>query len=203
MGDEIRAGLVVDQSAFQAQLAGIDAKQIDIDRRNAATRARVEGLLTRLKIAEAKTVSLEAVTNRVIAKGARFAGKAVVAYAATEVLSELGIPEAARPLVNVGVAALAGASFGGAYGAAAFATLATMKELYREMKKEFERGERLKMEILQRQERQDNRLRDMIAEMWDRHKKLLETIAKEKEATRKEVQDWVSEGARALYQPGY
>lgn len=202
MADEIRAGLVVDQSAFQAQLAGMDAKQSQIDQRQAASRARVEGLLARLRLAEAQAVSLEAVTNSVIAKGIRFAGKAAVAYAAGEVLSELGIPEAAKPAVHVGTAALAGASMG-PWGIAGFATLAMLKEVWSALKHEHEKGERLRMEVLQRQERQDNRLREMIAEMTERHKKLLETITKEKEATRKEVQDWVSEGARALYVPEY
>lgn len=202
MTDEIRAGLIVDQSAFQAGLAGMDARQAQIDQRNLATRQRVDALLSKLKIAEAEARTLEATTTRILSRGVRFAGKAAVAYAAGEVLSELGIPEAARPLMHIGTAALGGASMG-PWGAAGFATIAMVQELWRAYKRNDENQERLRAEMFQQNERMRRQYEELREVEEEKKKRLEERFRDVDEKAKQKFADWFQEGARALYVPQY
>jgi hypothetical protein len=211
---EIRAGLVVDQAAFQSQLAGIDAQQKAADQRIAATRARGEAVIARLKVAEAQALNLERISDRMMSKSGAFlrkmGGRAAAGYIALSVTSELGIPEAAQPLANIGTAALSGAAAGSmipgvgtAAGAAVGAALQSVKELWNEMKRTQENLERVRAHLFQSIQRQAQINQEARMEFEEKERRLAEMLKASFEEGREQETKRNIEGARALYEPCY
>lgn len=205
-GQDIRAGLVVDQTQFQAQLSQIDARTSAVDQKIAATRTRGEAVISRLRVAEAQVGQLSAMSSPVMSRASKFARKAAygtaVSYVAGEITSEIGIPEAAQPATHIGTAALMGLSFGPGT-AVGFAALATIRELWSSIKKTKEDAERLMVEVFKNKEKQErvNKEMEKIAAEWA--KKLEEGSEKAKRDAVKESSERGREELRALYQPEY
>lgn len=211
---ELRAGLVVDQSAAQAQLAQIDARQAATDKRIADARARGEAVIARLKVAETQALNMERITDRIMSKSVGFAskmgGRALAGAAAISITSELGIPESAQPLANIGTASLSGAAVGSfipgvgtAAGATIGAALQGIKELWNDMKRTQENVERLRAHVFQEIQRQAKYRYDARMELEEMERKLTELMKLALEEGREESTKRSLEAARSLFEPSY
>lgn len=188
MTEAIRGELEVSLLKLQNALLKADAQTKRADEAQAKVSARVQRVLDRVKLAQAEVAQLEASGQRAFTKLGKQLGRSLGTLAIGTALTEIGIPEAAQPLVKIGTAALAGAQFGGLAGAAGFATVAMFMELLGAVKALDRRQEALKSHVLQFRQEQAAINREIQRDRAREERERNERFDRVREDARKEVQ---------------
>jgi hypothetical protein len=201
MGEEIRAGLSVDLSAVGGQLSQVDAKVLQADQKTAGIKQAVARLQASLKIAQTQATELDRTTSRIESRLTRAGIKTGIAYGVGTIVSEFGIPEAAQPIAHIGTAAVSGAMFGGPWGAAGFATLATVRELFQAVKRLDERIEKAQAEVILNRRKVEEILARREREAQERQRRLDDRIAVARVQAEQDAMNWYHERIRSLMEP--
>jgi hypothetical protein len=169
MADEvIRSRLEFDASSFVAATQVQTQEVAKVATAADLTWNRILAAAKRLKEVQVEASQLEGIVAAGAKRATRSMVRGLAISAAVPIVSELGIPEAAAPLVHVGMAAWSGAMMGGPVGAGVFASIATVTELVKYVKRNVEKTEELKARVLQFEARQreiDSELRRKQTEM--------------------------------------
>lgn len=156
MADEvIRSRLEFDASAFVAATQQQTIAIAQVATQTDSVRDRILAAAARLKETRREVAQVESSFGMFGSKISR-AGRGIVRglaiSAMTPIVDEIGIPEAAAPLVHIGMSAWSGAQMGGLYGAAGFATITALMEVVRFVNRHKDDQDKLRAKVLQMEE---------------------------------------------------
>lgn len=193
MAEPLRQELVFDATRGVAQLRQLDAQVLRSAREVDTVERRVFRSLLRIEAARRDARSLEDIAERASRRLGRQLARTAGVLIVGEVASEIGVPEAAQPIMHVGLAALGGAQFGGPIGAATFASVALVMEVVRGLRREAQEREALRTAFLQfRQEQREKAAADK-QEQAIRDRKLEQELHELREKARNEVRTFYHE----------
>lgn len=191
--EELRVSL----GQITAELTSLRRSSEEADTRAQKAQARVDRLIDRLRAAEQRARSFDQQVAQAERKVLKTVGKTLAVGVATGIISELGIPEAAAPLVHIGTATIQGAMTAGVPGAVAGFALSLAREGIAAWKKTSQELEALKVRHLDTFERFQQKFVDVERQAIDRDKRIQERLKDVRESARAEVMEFSYQAARA------
>lgn len=193
----IREELQVSLSQITGQLQQLRQQSQEADTRAQTAQARVDRLVQRLQAAEVRANTFDRQVASAERRVLKTVGKAALVEIGGEILSEIGIPEAAAPIMRIGTATLQGAMQGGLPVAVAAAALSLAREGIAGIRREAQAREALEAHQLARFEQIQERFREIDRIDMDREKAAQALQAKLKEKADREVSERAYQAARA------
>lgn len=191
--EELRVSL----GQITAELSTLRQTSQEADTRAQKAQARVDRLVDRLQAAETRARSFDQQVAGAERRVLKTVGKAFLTGAASMALSEIGIPEAAAPLVRIGTATIQGAMTLGVPGAIAASALALAREGIAAWRKSSQELEALKVRHLDTFDRVQQRFVDAERQAADRDRRIQERLLKVEERAEADVREFAYQAARA------
>lgn len=189
--------LNVSLARITAELNTLRQTSQDADTRAQKAQARVDRLIDRLKAAEVRATTFDRQVAAAERRVLKTVGKALLTGAAGLALSEIGIPEAAAPLVRIGTATIQGGITLGPPGAVVAGAIALAREGIAAWRKTSQELEALKVRQLDTFDRFQQRFVQIERQAIDRDRRIQEGLLKVEERAEAEVREFAYQAARA------
>lgn len=187
----------VDLSQVRGDIQRLLQSSQEADVRAARAAARVETLADRLNRLQARAREFNADLDRAQRRAVRTIGRAAATFAIGEILTEIGIPEAAAPVVRIGTATLAGAQAAGVAGATVGFAISLAREGIAGLRKTSRDLEALKVRHLELHERYQRKFREIDEKAIEMDKRIQRELEKDLERVSEEHRELVHQTARA------